>query len=204
MNCASFENRLTELLDGHIGETAREAALAELQRHVEECPECAGAGVLVEWAALPADQRDPVEVPPESYWEGFSASVARRLDRTETSRPGAAWRRYAAVASIAVALFAGWSLRGWLDPGTGSEQSQVAAGDASEDPEWSRLDEVIRQASPEELAEVLRGLPGEWAGIEASGWGGDWIPADELDENDRLELMDWLDQLEQSERRPTS
>jgi hypothetical protein len=62
------------------------------------------------------------------------------------------------------------------------------------------------------LADALRGLPGGWAGIEASGWVldenglvGEWIPdADELDEIDRSELMEWLDQLDQSERRPTS
>jgi len=77
---------------------------------------------------------------------------------------------------------------------------------------FTDLDEMIRQATPDELAQALRGLPGGWTGIEASAWaldetglGGEWMPdADELDEMDRLELMEWLDQLDQSERRPTS
>ncbi len=40
MNCASFENRLTELLDGETVVTSRDATLAELRQHVEECPDC--------------------------------------------------------------------------------------------------------------------------------------------------------------------
>jgi len=205
MNCGSFENRLTELLEGRSGEASRQATIAELERHAEECPECNGAAALVELAARPAGQRDALELPPESYWKGFNPAVARRLDQVDVERPGPGWRRYAVAAAMVVALFAGWLLRGRLDPGTGSGQGVAASGERSEDPDWSRLEEVIRQASPEELAEALRGLPGEWAGIEASGWGGDWISgADELNDTDRLELMDWLDQLEQSERRPTS
>lgn len=208
MDCASFENRLTELLDGQAAKASQQATLAELRRHVEACPECGGARALVEWAALPPAERDPVEVPPESYWEGFNASVVLRLDQDATGRPAGGWRRYVAAASVVVALFAGWILRGWLDPETGPEQPVVTVGEQSGDLNWSRLEEVIRQASPEELADALRGLPG----IEASGWvasenglGGDWIPtADELDGIDRSELMEWLDQLEQSQRRPTS
>ena len=212
MDCASFENRLTELLDGQTDDASRQATLADLKRHAEECPECGGAGALVEWAALPPEQRDPLDVPPESYWERFNASVAHRLDQGSAERSGAGGRRYAAAAAVAVALFAGWFLRGWLDPGARLEQPQAVVDEQPGASDWSHLEEVIRQATPEELAEALRGLPGEWVGIEASGWvvgenglGGDWMPdADELDEIDRLELMEWLDQLEQSERRPTS
>ena len=212
MDCASFENRLTEMLAGQTGDAPRPATLAELKRHAEECTECNGAGALVELAALPPEERDPVEVPPESYWEGFNASVARRLDQVAAGRSGGGWRRFAAAASVAVALFSGWFLRGWLDPGTTPEPPVVAVGENRSTSDWSRLDEVIRQATPDELAEALRGLPGGWTGIEASAWtleetglGGEWMPdADELDEIDQSELMEWLDQLDQSERRPTS
>jgi len=212
MDCASFENQLTEMLVGQTGDAPKQATLAELKQHAEDCPECNGAGVLVELAALPPEQRDPVGIPPESYWEGFNASVAQRLEQGTAGRPGGAWRRYAAVAAVAVALFAGWFLRGWLDPGTTPEPPVAAVGAEPRDSDWSRLDEMIRQATPDELAQALRGLPGGWTGIEASAWaldetglGGEWMPdADELDEMDRLELMEWLDQLDQSERRPTS
>jgi predicted anti-sigma-YlaC factor YlaD len=205
MNCASFENRLTEMLDGQTGD----GPLADLRRHAEECPACNGAAALVELAALPVQQRDSLKLPPDSYWEGFNASVAKRLDQDAARRPVGAWRRYAAVATLVVALLAGWFLRGWLDPGAPSDEPRATELGS---PEWNRLEDVIRQATPEELADALRGLPGGWAGIEASGWVlsenglvGEWIPdADELDEIDRSELMEWLDQLDQSERRPTS
>jgi hypothetical protein len=113
---------------------------------------------------------------------------------------------------VAVALFVGWSLRGWLDSGTSPEPPVAAVGEESRPSDWNRLDEVIRQATPEELAEALRGLPGGWNSVEASVWAldesglaGEWMPdADELDEIDRSELTEWLDQLDQSERRPTS
>ena len=205
MNCASFENRLTEMLEGQTGD----ATLADLRRHAEECPACNGAAALVELAALPVQERDSLELPPDSYWEGFNASVANRLDRDAARRPAGGWRRYAAVATVVVALSAGWFFRGWLDSGAPSDGPRATERGA---PEWSRLEDMIRQATPEELADALRGLPGGWAGIEASGWVldenglvGEWIPdADELDEIDRSELMEWLDQLDQSERRPTS
>jgi hypothetical protein len=207
MNCASFENRLTEMLDGQTGDVA----LAELRRHAEECPACNGAAALVELAALPAQGRDPLDAPPKGYWDGFNASVAQRLDQGAAGRPAGSWRRYAAAAALVVALFAGWFLRGWIDPGARPEQPP-AAGAEPRGVDWSRLEEVIRQATPEELADALRGLPGEWAGIEASGWvsdesglGGEWMPdADELDEVDRSELMEWLNQLDKSERSSTS
>jgi hypothetical protein len=205
MNCASFENRLTEMLEGQTGD----ATLAELRRHAEECPACNGAAALVELAALPVQERDSLELPPDSYWEGFNASVANRLDRDAARRPAGGWRRYAVVATVVVALSAGWFLRGWLDSGAPPDGPRATERGT---PEWSRLEDMIQQATPEELADALRGLPGGWAGIEASGWVldenglvGEWIPdADELDEIDRSELMEWLDQLDQSERRPTS
>ncbi|NIM01601.1 MAG: hypothetical protein GTN89_12300 [Acidobacteria bacterium] len=212
MDCASFENRLTELLGGEADAEARHDALAGLRRHVEDCPECVGAAALVELAEAPPQQRDPVELPPDSYWAGFNASVTARLDAEPAAAPsGAGRRRLAVAASIVLALAAGWSLRGWVDPGD-PNAPQLAVDGSSEDPEWSRLEELIRQASPEELAEALRGLPGEWSGIAASGWthgenelGGDWMPdIDELNETDQTELMDWLDQVESSERRSTS
>jgi len=206
MNCASFENRLTEWLEGQSGDAK---TLAELRQHVAECPECASAAPLVDWAALPPSERDPVEMPPQEYWEGFNSAVERRLEAQPVVSP---WRRYAVAAAVAVALFAGWFLRGWVDPGVRTEQAVIAPGEPAGDPNWSQLEEVIGQASPEELAEALRGLPGAWSGFEASGWlagengiGGDWMPeADALDEIDQDVLMEWLDQLEQSERRPTS
>jgi len=212
MDCASFENQLTEMLAGQTADASRQATLAELKRHAGECPECSGAGVLVELATLPLDERDPIELPPESYWEGFNASVGQRLEQGVVGRPGGAWRRYAAAAAVAVALFVGWSLRGWLDSGPSPEPPVAAVGEESRPSDWNRLDEVIRQATPEELAEALRGLPGGWNSVEASVWAldesglaGEWMPdADELDEIDRSELTEWLDQLDQSERRPTS
>lgn len=212
MDCASFENRLTEVLAGRIGDALKQATLADLERHAKGCSECNGAGALVELAALPPEERDPLEVPPESYWEEFNASVAQRLDRAPAERPAGRWRRYAAVAAVVMALFSGWFLRGWLDPGMTPEPPVAAVGEDPGAPDWSRLDEVIRQATPDELAEALRGLPGGWTGIEASSWtldetglGGEWLPdIDELGEIDRSELMEWLDQMDQSERRPTS
>lgn len=213
MDCASFENRLTELLGGDSATDTKRETLAELKQHAASCPECHGAGVLVELAGLPPEQRDPLDLPPDSYWEGFNASVATRLDEQQASRAsdGAGRRRLIAAASIVAALAVGWSLRGWIDPGP-SGARQVAEERSTADPEWSRLEELILLASPEELAEALRGLPGEWSGVAASGWnhgdsglGGDWMPdIDDLNETDQTDLMDWLDRLESSERRPTS
>jgi len=136
MNCASFENRLTEMLDGQTDD----AALDELRRHVEECPACNGAATLVELAALPARERDPLDAPPQGYWDGFNASVAQRLDQgLADRRPAANWRRYAAAAALVVVLFAGWFLRGWIDPGARTEQPPVTEGTEPTMGDWSRL-----------------------------------------------------------------
>jgi hypothetical protein len=210
MDCASFENALTEMLGDPTDPTLQRERLSELRAHAAGCPECRGAAELVELAALPPTQRDPVDMPPESYWEGFGASISGRMGTPPNEQPRGVLRRYAAAAAVIVALFGGWSLRGWLDPSVQPQPFETARQADSGD--WSCLDDVIRQATAEELADALRGLPGEWTGVQASGWaagesglGGDWMPdALELDENDRLELMDWLDQLEQAERRPSS
>ena len=116
MDCATFENRLTRLLAGELEPGAARAALAELEEHVRACPDCESAAGLVELAALPPAERDPVEEPPEGYWDGFDASVANRLQRSRSGRPGTWWRPLAAAAAIVLALAAGWILRGRVAP----------------------------------------------------------------------------------------
>jgi len=213
MDCASFENALTEMFGDPVDPTLQRETLADLRDHAATCAECEGAAELVELAALPPTERDPVEMPPESYWEGFNASIANRGALRAEGQSRGVLRRYAPAAAVVVALSGGWLLRGWVDPLVHEAQPQpVETASQPDTGSWSSLDEVIRQATAEELAAALRGLPGEWAGLEASGWatgenglGGEWLPdALELNENDRIELMDWLDQLDQSERRPSS
>jgi len=202
MDCSVFENRLTELLAGEVDPALKHEAIIELKRHAGHCRECGVATTLVEMAALPPRERDPIEAP-DGYWDGFNAAVGHRIDRAPASRLALGRLRLVAAAAVVLALASGWLLRGWLDPGP--EQIAVVAEETAL-PEWSELEEVIRQASPEELASALRGLPGgtAWA-LESAGIGGEWVPgADELDEFDQLELLHWLDQMDQADGRPTS
>ena len=206
MTCSAFENRLTEILAGELAAAETRAAIDDLRRHAEACPDCAGAAAWIDLAARPVADRDPIPDPGEAYWAGFNASVTRRV-RVVPDGVAPAWRRFTVAAALVLALASGWFLRGRLAPG-GNGSSANADPQTSAD--WSRLEEVIREATPEELAAALRNLPGGLGeGFEATDWdvgggglGTDWMP-DELDDIDRDELLEWLEQLE-LERRPSS
>lgn len=150
MDCAAFENRLTEWLAGDADPATGLAALDELKRHAASCPHCAGAVHLVELATLPVAERDPVGDPPTGYWEGFNASVERRIDTRPVTRGNPKTRTLAAAAMILLALAAGWFLRGRFPSGP-EKPAEVAQQEA-----WNSLEEVIREATPEELASTLR------------------------------------------------
>jgi len=203
MDCAAFENRLTEVLAGELDPATSRGVLTELEDHAANCAECGAATEWVELAALPAAERDPVEPPSAAYWDGFNASVARRVESRAERAPATGWRPLAAAAAITLALAAGWYLRGRVAP-EGADIAELAAQD-DRSGDWSLLEELILEATPEELASALSLLPGNgWDGYEA-GIRGEWLPdADELDESDQEQLMEWLDQLDQSEGRPIS
>ena len=202
MDCAAFENRLTDLLAGELDPASAREVAAELERHAAGCAGCSAAAGWLEFAALSAGERDPFDEPPTGYWEDFNASVSRRIATNSRQRRAAWWRPLAAAAAIVLALAAGWVLRGRV---LTVEQTPLAAGHGASG-EWSLLDEVIQEATPEELAEALSRLPGNaWDGGYEADVRGEWLPdTDELDEIDQQQLVEWLDQMDQAEGRPTS
>jgi len=212
MDCAAFENRLTEVLAGELDAALARTALVDLERHAGSCAACAGAAGWVELAALPHAERDPREEPPTGYWRDFNAVVARRAGVAPVSRRGTFARRLAGAAAVVLVLTAGWVLRGRLAPAPEPGALAVVPG-PSPSGAWSLLEEAIRDATPEELAAALGNLPsGTWEGFPAIGWrlgdadlNGEWLPdAGELDEIDQEQLLEWLDQLDQAEGRTTS
>ena len=209
MDCSAFENRLTKLLAGEFESASARETIGELERHARTCADCADAKPWIELATLPARERDPMPDPGDDYWADFNPAVATRIGAASVPARGPSpWRRLAVAAALIVALGSGWLLRGWLDTGGVTVDEP---GDPPRTAEWTSLEEVIRDATPEELAAALRSLPGgAGGGFEVTDWEldrsglGDWVPElDALQNIDEAELLEWLDQTE-SKGRPTS
>lgn len=175
MNCARFEQELARLL---AGESADRDALAA---HAASCDACAGSRELVDWASLPATERFEDAVRSEADWARFDVRLRDRLssegDRASRSRRRGVWAAVAAVGVIA--LLSGWILRNPSPPAAPTATVEAIA--EPDDPE-----DVLDRWASGGSAEV----PGPTLVAPAAGWS---VPeAEDLDAEERDELLDWL------------
>lgn len=177
MNCGRFEQELARLL---AGEPADDAALLE---HTASCDACAGSRDLVHWAALPQSERFDDTARDDADWERFDTRLRAKLDaenrRRRAVRRSTVWSAAAAV--CIVAMLAGWVL--WKPAGP---NGPIAVVEAGADP--AVADEVLDRWASGGASEV----PGPTVVEPAAGWS---VPdTDELDAEERDELLDWLRQ----------
>jgi hypothetical protein len=100
MNCDQFDQLLDDYLDGSVDATRR----AELDAHIEACPDCrAGASHLQE--LLDAVHQLPRIIdPPRDLWPEFASRLEPRTPRQFGYV--LAWRRWAPLAAAALLLIA--------------------------------------------------------------------------------------------------
>jgi hypothetical protein len=120
MTCADFQRELTGLLAGEPGG----GRVDELRAHARDCETCGEAGDLLDWAALPTAERDPIDEPDAAYWDAFDERVHRRI-AVERTRSPRSLRIWATAASLALVLLAGWW---WWTVRDGAPDSHVVDG----------------------------------------------------------------------------
>ena len=204
MDCATFEDRLTELLAGEIAEQERAARLWQLREHALGCSTCAGSSDLLELMELPAVERDLVEEPGEDYWRGFGPRLERRLEaEPHRRRITLAWG--VAAAALLLALAGPWIVtRLTRDPLDAPSPVAVAPDlPVAESQLPEELVEIIERASSEALDDLSLaagpwddGLADPFAEPAAAIFGeGSLFPdPEELDPVARRKLLDWLEE----------
>jgi hypothetical protein len=196
MDCANFIDDLERVMSGALDERGRQRALDDLTRHAASCHDCAGAGELLAWLALPVAERDIAEDPGRAYWDGFNDRLRRRIVAAGpvAERGRGRWGRWigAAAAILAVSLLAWIALR----PGDDAGATRASANETgNERPEPSlvlptSLVEMIAD-DPTAWRDYGLGAEGSWAG---SGDDAGWVFPDveDLDPEARDELLEWL------------
>lgn len=201
MNCATFENRMAELLSGQLDPAGRKGCLAGLKEHAAGCPDCAGCDDLLQLAGRPEGERDLFDAPPADYWETFEARLHDRIARASgvtSARRHGAW--IAAVAATVLAAAAGvWLLR---DAGTAEPDLAVRrppAESVAQGPLPEAFARTVHQASADEVAAELEVLSATVWGADAgrvdddADWDTGLFPdTSGLDSEARRELLNWL------------
>ena len=188
MDCARFQDELVELLGTSQADpdgTRRERLLA----HASGCADCADGRDLLEWLALPLDQRD-VEDPGRLYWEGFDQRLRQRIaSRAPVRSAKPSPRRWlVAAAVVGLALIAGW----WLGRGAGGDVAHpdpLAATRADQAAALEELEQIEELFDPS-VALDLTGDETDAEGESRDGW---LLPSTAgLDDDGRRELLRWL------------
>lgn len=191
MDCPGFESVLGRALLGELPEAERRAALDELLRHAHGCPSCDGTTELLDWLALPDDDRDIVSAPGPGYWDEFNRRVRERLDEPATAARRRAWLPATVAAGLVVAVAGAWlALAPVRAPGSRPEPL------GSELPSPSDPRETLARRIAEDPGALSSlGLAGDdgWAGSPEHGG---WMYPDttDLDPTARRELLEWLRQ----------
>lgn len=136
--------------------TWQEALPAEASAHARACAEC---GALLT-ALLMLSQSHASEEPPSEYWQGFTASLERRLVTSTATAPrrSAGPLRFAAAA----ALLVGCMTLAWRFLGEPEQLAGLDSGNQAED-----VLAVALAASPAELSEAVESLTGSGVDLDA-------------------------------------
>ncbi len=100
MTCSQYRDSIQELVDGTIGPIRR----AELERHLETCPECRTVAEDLRVIHETAASLDPLE-PPDGVWFQIAGRLRQegRVSAPPAPEPGVA-RRHVALLALAAAL----------------------------------------------------------------------------------------------------
>ena len=182
MNCAEFQNGLTELLAGELAADQRRTLAARLREHADGCPECGPADDLLEWSSLEPKNRFDDQDPGPEYWADFERRLASRIRDERPARSRTIWLAAAAAVLVVISVV-------WILVPDGPEPSAVAVADKTPDPQEFRLPEPLEDRLRERAVETpvpLEGLAAP-AGYEA-------VVEDalRLDGREREELLKWL------------
>ena len=196
MDCASFEDLLQRSVSGEIEESAREGALGDLVRHARACPECVGAGDLLDWLALPGADRDLADDPGEAYWASFNGRLQDRIAH-EAGAPvkrDRHWIRWVgAAAAVGAASLVLWGVLAPTDDGSASRRAEAGIRDGLPEATLefpASLVEII-EADPAALRDYGFGGAGGWPGpIDDEGWV--FPDTEDLDPAAQDELLEWL------------
>jgi hypothetical protein len=184
MDCATFENRLAELLSSGVEGAERDGGVRELLDHAAACPPCRGCAALLELLEGPREGRDPFPDPGPRYWESFEARLQERL--AAPARSPAVLRRAAVAAAVVVALAGVWlGLRQRVEPA-----APVAQGGERSPSELPPLAEVPSGVPPEDASAQLDALTG-WS-LAADPDDGLFPDVSELDREAGRALLAWL------------
>ena len=174
MNCAQFEQQLSERLAGEIDRDRWAVQRRELLRHVDRCDACAASEELLQIADLEPSERDSWEEPAD--WDRINRAVHAQLPAPARSARPRRW--WAVAALLLVGVGGGWLLRS-------SWETTPPAVETTLD--WAELDAEIRAASAEEREALLRLLLDEQETLSAMSWQESEVEALPS------ELNDWLD-----------
>jgi hypothetical protein len=176
VDCSRFQAELVELLASGDG-LEHGARVRELRLHAEGCTTCSTSRDLLDWAALDASEREPDPDPGEAYWDEFQERLQRRIVRQTRRRRTRSLGLLAAAAVVGLAVVGIWVLR--PDP----------------EPSWVKDERVLV-----ELEHALDAFDG-WDGFDLEAADGDLalqaegalFPAiDDLDDESRQRLLDWV------------
>lgn len=192
MDCTRFESELAAVLTGTEETECREGRLAALREHATGCEACRGSLALLDWLAIPPEERDGSDDPGEAYWESFNRRLEVRIAEEKAAISRRRRTRWALAATLAgLALVSVWLLR----PG----DIRVASED---EPLPGPLAERLAEADLDSMREDLAMLVGPDEGVdeaplfpidddpEEAGW---VFPSTRgLDADGRQRLIDWL------------
>ena len=103
MTCSEFETALAGLLAAP-GAAGGVEVLDALRAHAAACAACSGSTALLDMAARPAGERDPIDDPGDLYWESFGVRLAARLRQERSRKRLRMVMAAAAVAAVAVTV----------------------------------------------------------------------------------------------------
>ncbi|HZN54200.1 MAG TPA: hypothetical protein VFB67_02665 [Candidatus Polarisedimenticolaceae bacterium] len=187
MSCAAFESGLADALASSDGGDPR--VVAALRDHAAGCPRCAPSAELIDLAALPAEERDPVDDPPPRYWSGFEARLAVRLAAPERGTRRAARFGVAVAAAIVLVVVLILARRPAPPPPVVSKEDVPAATAPAPDPAAEDVDTTDDWDDPfAALGPIDAFTVDDATGIFPS--------VDDLSPADEERFLDWLSEEE--------